>query len=216
MRSAKGWPLAALLVSAPVVALVVLGFIDPALTARLVSEEGPVEWVQAALSAVAAGLALLRARQLGRAGRSPAFDLVVATLLLVLVAGELELDRWIFGTKVIGTRFLISPRKPVAWPGRVVTNLIAVGVPTAVGIYAALRIGPLIDTGLAALREPWGWILFAGVAIFGAGQVFERALDSLRFVSPFFFEEAAELAAAGCFVAAYVVRPMVLDGPGRR
>jgi hypothetical protein len=214
MRSAKGWPLAVLLVSTPVVVLVVLGFIDPALTARLVSEEGPVEWVQAALSAFAAALAFFRARRLGRAGRSPAFDLVVATGLLVLAAGELELDRWIFGTKVIGTRFLLGPRKPVAWPWRVVANLIAVGVPAAVGIYAAVRIRPLIDAGRAAMREPWGWILLAGVAFFGAGQVFERALDSLRFVSPFFFEEVAELAASCCFVAAYVLRPTARARPG--
>lgn len=206
MRSARAWSLAALLVLAPVAALVVLGIADPALTARLVDENGAVEWAQIVLGVVAAALALGRARALVRAGRSPAFDLVVGLALIVLAVAELELDRWIFGTKVIGLRFLLTPRKPVAWPWRMITNLIAYGIPVAVGAYAFTRARELFDAGRAALREAWGWILLAGVVVLGASQALESILARGRFVSPYFAEEVAELVASACFVVTYAAR----------
>lgn len=207
MRSARGWSLAALLVLAPVALLLVLGIVDPALTARLVDEHGPVEWMQVGLSAVAAALALGRARSLVRAGRSPAFDLVVGLVMIVLAVAELELDRWIFGTKVVGSRFFLAPRKPVAWPWRTITNVIAYGVPAAVGVYALARARELVDVARTALREGWGWSLLGGVVVLGASQGLERTLARLAFVSPYFAEEVAELAGAACFVLAYAVRP---------
>ncbi|MGH7392878.1 MAG: hypothetical protein ACREM3_26010 [Candidatus Rokuibacteriota bacterium] len=199
--------LAALLPFAPVVVLVVLAVVVPRLVVRLVDEEGPVEWLQVAFCVVAAALALSRARGLARAGQSPAFDIVVAALLMAFAVAELELDRVIFGTKVIGTRFFLHPRRPVAWPWRALIALIVVGVPVAVGIYALRRIRPLVRSGLAALREPWGRLLLAGFVVFGASEALEPALARVSLVSHFFLEETAELAASACFIAAYALRP---------
>jgi len=206
----------ALAAVAPVVALVGLAVLDPGLTAQLVEEEGPIEWTQSALCAVAAVLALLRARAEARLGRSPAFDLLIASTLATLAVGELELDRWLFGTKVIGTRFFLNPRKPVAWPWRLLTALIVVGVPAAVAVYALARLRTVVAAGAEAVGQAWGQGLLAGVVLFGASQALEPLLDRVEVVSPFFLEETAELAASACFVIAYVVRPAATRAPALR
>lgn len=209
--------LAALFPFVPVAILVVLGAVAPGLGVGLVADEGPAEWLQVAFCVVAAALALWRAGGLARAGLSPAFDVVIAALLMVVALGELELDRWIFGTKVIGTRFFLSPRKSVAWPWRVLVALVVVGVPVAIAVYALMRVRPVVRSGLAAVREPWGRLLLAGFVVFAASQALEPGLDRLRVVSAFFLEETAELTASACFVAAYALRPHPgRTRPGRR
>src|SRR5262245_10634374 len=152
------------------------------------------------------GLALARARDSARAGESPAFDLVVAAGFIVIAVGELELDRLIFGTKLVGVRFFLHPRKPVAWPWRAITALIVVGAPAAIVVYTLARFRVIWRDGLAALREPWGWVLLAGIIIFFATEAFEDTLDNVQFVAPFFLEETAELLASLCFLAAYLMR----------
>lgn len=212
--------LAVALALGPVILLVVLAFAAPALTEYLVSEEGPVEWLQAALGAVAAVLGLARARALARAGQPAAFDVVIALLLAAMALGELELDRWLLGTKLIGARFFLRPRKPVAWPWRALAALIVVGLPIGIGIYALTRARQVARSARDALRAPWGRLLVAGFVLFALTQVFERILNRAHFVSDLFVEEALEVVATGCWVAAYVLRserrtPPVPGGPSR-
>jgi hypothetical protein len=71
-------------------------------------------------------------------------------------------------------------------------------------------------SGLDALRAPWGRLLFAGFVLFGLTQVFERALNRVHFVSDLFVEEALELVATGCWVAAYTLRYGPRTSPGPR
>ena len=194
------------LIVAPVAVFVVLGLVDPAGTRGLVYEEGPIEWLEVVFCVVAAALALARARTLARSGDAgAAFHVVIAALLVVLALGELELDRLFFGTKLIGPRFFLSPRRHVAWPWRVLAALIAVGGPVAIGVYALTRIRRIVGTGFAALRETWGRVLFFAFLLFGLVQVFERPLNRLHFVNEIFVEEGLELVAAGGFVAAYLL-----------
>ena len=203
--SGRGW-LAVVVALGPVTLLVILAFAAPALTEHLVSDEGPVEWLQAALGAVAAVLALVRARALARAGRPATFDVVIAMLLAGMALGEIELDRLLFGTKLTGLRFLLRPRKPVAWPWRVLAALVVFGLPIGIALYALTHARAVTRSGLAALRAPWGRLLFAGFVLFGLTQVFERVLNRVHFVSDLFVEEALELVATGCWVAAYTLR----------
>lgn len=190
----------------PVTLLGILAVAAPVLTESLASDEGPVEWLQAALGGVAAVLALVRARALIRSGQPAAFDVVIAMLLAGVALGEIELDRWLFGTRLIGLRFIFRPRKPVAWPWRALTALVVLGLPIGIAIYALTRAREVTRSGLAALRAPWGRLLCAGFVLFGLTQVLERALNRVHFVSGVFVEEALELVAAGCWVAAYVLR----------
>src|SRR5687768_10465050 len=83
------------------VALMALLRWDPALAARLVREDGPVEWTQAALlvaalvTAVACGLALAQLE------RPVAADVVLAAVMAGLLIGEMDLDKRVFGMKLI-------------------------------------------------------------------------------------------------------------------
>lgn len=189
------------------VGVVVVGLVAPDLAMRAVYEEGPVEWLQVGLCLIAAGQAIAYARHLARAREPVAFEILVAAGLLALALGELELDRWWFGTKVIGKRFLFRPRKPVAWPWRVLTVAIALGVPVALVIYAIARFRQVVRAGLAALAAAWGRVLLAGGVLYALAILFEKHLNRVHFVSHVFVEEVVELLAACCFVAALLLRP---------
>ena len=205
-------PLAVAVALGPIALLVILAFVDPDVTRRLVDDEGPVEWLQVAFLLLAAALGAMWVGRRARAGQPIAFEVVIVTLLLALALGELELDRWLFGTKLIGPRFLFRPRHPVAWPWRVLVVLIGFGVPLAIAVYALTRLREVVRSGLAALGEPWGRLLFVGCALFGMTNVFEKAVNRVHFVSHTFVEEALELLATCCIAAAYLIRS---DAPRR-
>jgi len=141
-RSRSGFrceTVAAALALTAVAVLSVIALVDPGLADRFTAEPGVVEWLQVLLDAAAA---LLFGRHLFRnasaSGRLSPLDVVIVASLIGLVIGEVDLDRLVFGTKVIATRFFVDAR--VALPWRLITVVVVVGVPAAIGIFAHTRI----------------------------------------------------------------------------
>jgi hypothetical protein len=203
--------LAAALALGSIAVLSLILFVNPPLAHWLTIEDGVVEWLQVILDAMAA---LLFARHLVREGahgaRSP-FDVVVVAALVGIIIGELDVDRWLFGKKIIKTSFLIGGN--VALPWRLLAALVVVGVPAALGIYALLHVRTLWREGWSALAQPWGRVLAASVLLLVVTEVFERPLGHVPGVPHFFIEETLELVGSIGFFVAAVARPP--SRPGR-
>lgn len=188
--------LVALAMISATLAMAMLGWLvawDPARVTRLVAEDGPVEWAQAGACALAAvvcaGLAATRHRR----GADPSFDAVLAAALIFLMIGEVDLDKRLFGVKVIATRFFVNPSVPHA--SRVLALTVVVGVPVLIAVYALMRRRALWAAGLEELRHPTGWMLVAGVLLFGLTELLERPLGRVPGVPRYVLEESLELVA---------------------
>ncbi|HEU4368375.1 MAG TPA: efflux RND transporter periplasmic adaptor subunit [Methylomirabilota bacterium] len=195
---------AAVLSAAALVALLALAAWRPELTTRLVAENCVVEWLQVLLTTAAAALAALQGRRALAEGRPVAFEVAVVMSMVMVSIGEVDLDRAIFGTKVISTRFFVNPRYSL--PVRGLAVLVIVGVPLAVGVWLLTRWRHLWRTGREALREPWGQAAAFGAALFLAVETFERPLEQLRSLPPHFAEETLELVAAVFILAGLAAR----------
>jgi hypothetical protein len=136
-----------------------------------------------------------------RSGRVSPLDFVVVSCLIGLIIGEVDLDRLLFGTKVISTRFFINAK--VALPWRALAAAVVVGVPVAIGMFALVRIRDFSREGWAAIAQRWGRVLAVGVAILVLTQIFERPLGHVPGVPHYFFEELFELVAA---IGLHVIR----------
>jgi hypothetical protein len=198
---------AAALALIAVVVLSVIAVVDPALADRVTAENGVVEWLQMLLDAAAA---VLFGRHLicnaSRTGRVSPLDVVIVASLIGLVIGEVDLDRIIFGTKVIATRFLVDARLALLW--RVIAAVAVVGVPAAIGMFALVRVRLFWREGWAAIAQPWGRVLAASVALAVLTELFERQLGHAPGVPHYFLEELLELVAAIGFLVSAVARPL--------
>ena len=182
-----------------VTALLAIVGIDPELARWLVREDGVVEYTQVAVCAVAALGAAMLAVEHGRRGIDPSLDIVLTAMTSVLIIGEVDLDKRLFGVKVIATRFFVNPAYSLSV--RAVAVAVVVGVPVALGVYALVRRRALWKASVEELRQPTGRMLLAGVLLFALTEVFERQLGHVPGLPHYFLEEALELVATLCMLA---------------
>jgi RND family efflux transporter MFP subunit len=190
-----------LLVVAPLLAVTIH---DPTLSGRLVAEGGVVEWLQVVLVVGAGVLALRQGRAARREGRPATLEVGIVAAMAMICIGEMDLDRMLFGTKVIATRFFVSPRYPVAERALAVT--VIVGVPAAIGVWLLIHVRPLWQTSRDALRQPWGQTAAFGMALFLVVEIVEKPLRDLTWFPPYFVEETLELVCAVCIFGGLVAR----------
>ena len=178
-----------------------IALVAPALAARLTAENGVIEWAQVLLEG---GAAVLFGRELVKdtreTGRVSPLDLVVVASLIGLVIGEVDLDRILFGTKVIATRFFVNGRVAIAW--RALAALIVVGMPAAISFFVVVRARVFWREGWAAVAQPWGRVLAASVGLAVLTELFEKPLGHVPGLPNFVLEELLEVVAAiGLFVS---------------
>jgi hypothetical protein len=174
--------------------LVIMAVARPDLAAGLVAEDAPVEWLQVAFMGGAGVLAVRQAWASRRAGEPAALEIAIVAAMTAVCIGEVDLDRLLFGTKVISTGFFVSPR--YALPLRLLAAVVVVGVPLALGLWLLGHSHHLWRASRRALGEPWGQVAAAGAALFVAVEIFERPLGSITVLPRYFLEEALELVAA--------------------
>jgi RND family efflux transporter MFP subunit len=177
---------------------------NPARATRVLAEDNVVEWLQVVLTIAAGMLAAVQARRARRAGQPIVLEVAVIAAMALVSIGEIDFDRAIFGTKLISTRFFVSPKYPLAARGLAV--LVIVGVPAAVGVWLLTRWRHLWAAGRRGLREPWGQTAAFGAALFLAVEVFERPLEHIRSLPPHAAEETLELVAAVCIFVGLAAR----------
>jgi hypothetical protein len=179
---------------AAVAILVLIALRDWHLGGWLVIENGVVEWLQVILMGIAGVLAARQGLAAKRRGEPYALEVAIVAAMTMMCIGEVDLDRTLFGLKIIHTRFFVNPRYALGW--RLLAVLVVVGVPTAVGVWLLAHIRDLWWASLRGLFEPWGQTATFGIALFMFVQMFERRLDHLPWQPPDFFEEVLELVAA--------------------
>lgn len=177
--------------------------------ARFVAENGPVEAVQGLLLAAALFLVARRATRLVALGRSAVSEVVLFFAFSVLLAGELEAWRVVFGRTLTARHVLRM--SPVKFGIAILTLALLVTLIVAVGVYTLRHFRALLAWGVAALRSDWGWVLLTGLLIFACTELFERKLNSIaRAIFPkTFLEEGLELLANTFFVLALRERDRV-------
>jgi len=192
-----------------VAVLSAIALVEPGVANRLTQENGVVEWLQVILDA---GAALLFGRDLVRntlaTRRLSPFDVAVVSCLIGLIIGEVDLDRVLFGTKIISTRFFVSGKVALQW--RVLAALVVVGVPAAIGIFIVARFRTFWREGWAAVAQPWGRVLAVSVAVAVLTEIFEKQLGHVPGVPQFCREELFELVSAIGFLVAAVGRRVPL------
>jgi hypothetical protein len=111
-----------------------------------------------------------------------------------------DLDRLVFGRKIIATRFLVDPRVPFGWRG--LALVVMVLPPALLALYALSRWRTLLAAVARAQNEPAARLFIAGVAIFALTELFEKPLGRVPRLPRFMVEETLELVAGVCFVVA--------------
>ena len=195
----------ALMVCAVAVAIIeVAGILDPPLAVALVAEGSAAEWVQVVLMAGTGALAAGHGWAAIRAGRSAALEVAIVTAMIMACVSEIDLDRMLFGVKVVRTQFFVDPRQPLAL--RALAVLVIVGAPAAVGVWLLTRSRALSEAVRAALRQPWGQTAAFGAAVYVVVQVFEGPIDRVPWQLHHMLEETAELVATICMFIALASR----------
>jgi hypothetical protein len=185
----------------------------PELAYEISQENGGLELAQVALTAACALLALAAARACARVRRSFTLDAVIVAGMTIVVIGEIDLDRQLFGVKVIHTLFFVNSRVPLAL--RALAVIVVVGVPLAFGVWVLLRWRSLWHDASAALREAWGQVFASGFVIFALAELFERPLGRVAFVPRNSLEETLELVASVAFFIGALARWRAVRRAGR-
>ena len=196
---------ASLLVSVLVVVVIeAVGITNPPLAVALMAENSVAEWLQVLLMAGAGTLAACQGWAALRKGQPAAFEVAVATGCMLICISEVDLDRVLFGTKVVATYFFVNPKYPLAL--RALAVVVIVGFPTAVGVWLLTRWRQLFDVARAVLRERWGQTAIMGAALYVTVQVLERPIDHIRWQQHHLLEEMLELVAAWLIFIGFAAR----------
>lgn len=187
-----------------VVALLVLAARAPVWSARLVDEGHVVEWLQVVLLIDAGALAWRQGRAAGRGGQPATLEVAIVAATAMMCIGEIDLDRMLFGTKVIATRFFVNPAYSLT--ARALAVIVIVGVPAAVGVWLLLHARHLWQASIDALRQPWGQTAASGMALFLVVELVERPLKHGAGLPPYFAEETLELVSAVCIFVGLAAR----------
>ncbi len=177
-----------------VVVLLAISARDPVRGARLVDENDVVEWLQVVLCGAAGVLAFRQGRAARRVGQPATLEVAIVAAMAVICIGEVDLDRVFFGTKIISTRFFVSPKHSLAV--RMLAVLVVVGPPFAVGVWLLTYIRNLWRASLDGLGRPWGQTAAFGMALYVGVEIFERPLGHIRGLPLHFAEEVLELVSA--------------------
>ena len=181
------------------VVTVVIGYVgvsNPPLAVALMAEDSAVEWVQVLLMAGTGALAAGQGWSALRAGEPVAFEVMIVATMVMACLGEMDLDRKLFGIKVVATRFFVNPKYSLAL--RALAVLVIVGAPAAVGVWLLRRWRQVLRASLEALREPWGQTAAVGATIYVVTQIFEGPIDRIPWQQHHLIEELLELLAAVC------------------
>jgi hypothetical protein len=195
---------AAILSAAAVVAFLAIAARNPVLAGRLVSEDQLVEWLQVVLAAGAGILAFRQGRAARRTGQPAALDVAIVAAMVIICIGEIDLDRILFGTKVIATRFFVNRTHSILV--RALAVIVVVGAPVALGVWLLVHLRDLWQAAMKGLRQPWGQLAAFGMALFLAVQAFERPLNHLGSLPPYFAEEVLELVSMICILVGLIAR----------
>jgi len=210
------YALAAALTVVAMAGVAAVVIVDLGLAGPLMSEDGPVEWLQVVLFAGAALIAARFATLEWAARRSAAADVLLAGGFAFLAIGEMELPRLILGKSVRIAR--LARDVAAGLPRESMLVLVVAGLAVTVGVYTLRHRADLVAWGRAALRTSWGRLLLLGASILVLTAVFERSLNRMvgaGLPRPLLEESFELLAALYCFLA-LVLRPREPGTPGRR
>jgi len=199
-RSAYG-PAAALSV-ATVAVVGAVTLVDGRLAELLVSEHGPIEWLQVVLFAGAALISAQLAALEWSERRSGAPDLLFSASFALLAISEMELPRLLLGKSIRIRR--LARDVAAGLPRESIFVLVTAVLVVGLGVYALRHRAELVAWGRPALGTAWGRLLLLAASILVLTELFERPLNHL--VGPdlprSLLEETLELLAAlYCFLA---------------
>jgi hypothetical protein len=173
-----------------VAGLVALLRLDPSRAGELVTEDGPVEWVQAGLLIVGLVMILPRTvRRLAR-GQSAVPELLFGALLLVALTVELSLHSWV-GFRFRHWRLSLRRSAGHVFPWVVLALSLLVGL--AVVCHVIRHRHSLLPMARRLLWSRWGQLTIAGAGAYAVTLVFQKPIDHLMREPAYFLEESIEL-----------------------
>jgi hypothetical protein len=187
-------------------------WLDPIRAGKVVAEDGPVEWAQAAFLLAGWVVTLGRAFSLLARGRSAIPVLLLVALLTVGISVELSLHSWV-GFRI---RHWHPTLRRSAGP---VLPWVVLAVSLIVGLVAVRHGARHRRSLLAVVRSlphsQWGQLTIVGLGAYATTQLFEHRLARLMPRPSYFLEESIELVGALClFLAAWQRARVPTDGNG--
>jgi hypothetical protein len=210
------YALAAALTVVAMAGVAAVVIVDLGLAGPLMSEDGPVEWLQVVLFAGAALIAARFATLEWAACRSGAADVLLTAGFAFVAMSEMEVPRRLLGKSIRIGR--LARDVAAGLPRESMFVLIVAALAVAVGLYTLRHRAALVGWGRAALRTSWGRLFLLGASILVFTAVFERSLNRMMGAGlprPL-LEESLELLAALYCLLALVLRPREPGTPGRR
>ena len=183
------------------VGLATLLWLDPIRAGEAVAEDGPVEWLQAALLLAGWVVTVGRAVTLLARGRPAVPELLLAALLTVGITVELSLHSWV-GFRIRHWRPTLRRSAGPVFPWVVLAVSLIVGL-------VAVRHGvrhrrSLVGVVRSLPHSRWGQLTIAGLGGYAVTELFEHRLARLMPRPSYLLEEWIELVGALClFLAAW-------------